>query len=168
MHPRVCVFESNSLICGRQIHELQQEAIEASAKSGCSGCANIPNCFGSLERKHQPPISDKVGLILLSSHLRRAFSQVLSKVEFSTVVDREQIFIANLSKGKLGETSSYLLWVLLVSAFEQAAWGVTKQGSPHRSICIATSSTITRRMHSLRHCLTRENMAFTASLRTNT
>ena len=67
------------------------------------------------------PIQNKVGQIFLAPALRNVLGQVGTKINFRFIMDRKRIFIANLSKGKIGETHSSLLGSLLVTGFELAA-----------------------------------------------
>lgn len=67
------------------------------------------------------PIQNKVGQLLMASPLRNVFGQVRSKFDPRFIMDNQRIFIANLSKGKLGEDKSNLLGSLLVSKFQTAA-----------------------------------------------
>lgn len=67
------------------------------------------------------PIQNKVGQIFLAPALRNVLGQVGTKINFRFMMDRKRIFIANLSKGLLGETHSTLLGALLVTGFEIAA-----------------------------------------------
>ena len=46
--------------------------------------------------------------------------QVGSKINFRYMLDNRKIFIANLSKGRIGEIHSVLLGALLVTGFELA------------------------------------------------
>jgi hypothetical protein len=67
------------------------------------------------------PIQNKVGQLLMAEPLRNVFGQVRSKIDPRFVIDNERIFIANLSKGLLGEDKANLLGSLLVSKFQSAA-----------------------------------------------
>jgi len=67
------------------------------------------------------PIQNKVGQLFLAPALRNVLGQVNGKINFRFLMDRRKIFIANLSKGKIGETHSNLLGALLVTGFELAA-----------------------------------------------
>lgn len=67
------------------------------------------------------PIQNKVGQLLMTAPLRNVFGQVKSKVDPRFIMDNERVFIANLSKGRLGEDKSNLLGSLLVSRFHTAA-----------------------------------------------
>jgi hypothetical protein len=67
------------------------------------------------------PIQNKVGQIFLAPALRNVLGQVGTKINFRFIADRRRIFIANLSKGKIGETHSSLLGSLLITSFELAA-----------------------------------------------
>lgn len=67
------------------------------------------------------PIQNKVGQLFLAPPLRHVLGQVGSKINFRFMMDRRRIFIANLSKGGIGESHSSLLGALLVASFEIAA-----------------------------------------------
>jgi hypothetical protein len=67
------------------------------------------------------PIQNKVGQLLMAAPLRNVFGQVRSKVDPRFIMDNKRIFIANLSKGRLGEDKANLLGSLLVSKFQSAA-----------------------------------------------
>jgi len=67
------------------------------------------------------PIQNKVGQLFLSPPLRNVLGQVTSKINFRFMMDQKRIFIANLSKGRIGEAHSSLLGSLLVTGFEIAA-----------------------------------------------
>lgn len=67
------------------------------------------------------PVQNKIGAILMAPVLRNIVGQVKSTVSIPFVMDNERIFIANLSKGKLGEDKASLLGALLVTQFQLAA-----------------------------------------------
>jgi type IV secretory pathway TraG/TraD family ATPase VirD4 len=67
------------------------------------------------------PIQNKVGQLLMSPQLRNVLGQVRSKIDARSLMDDRHIFIADLSKGKLGEDKSNLLGALLVTQFQLAA-----------------------------------------------
>ena len=67
------------------------------------------------------PIQNKVGQLLMSPYLRNVLGQVRSKIDARFMMDHERIFIADLSKGKLGADKSNLLGAMLVTQFELAA-----------------------------------------------
>lgn len=67
------------------------------------------------------PIQNKVGQLFLAPALRNVLGQVGTKINFRFMMDEKRIFIANLSKGLIGETHSSLLGSLLVTGFELAA-----------------------------------------------
>jgi hypothetical protein len=67
------------------------------------------------------PIQNKVGQLLMSPHVRNIVGQVKSKIDSRFMMDDGRIFIANLSKGKLGADKANLLGALLVTQFELAA-----------------------------------------------
>lgn len=74
------------------------------------------------------PIQNKVGQLFLAPALRNVLGQVKAKINFRFMIDRKRIFIANLSKGRIGETHSSLLGALLVTGFELAA--LSRAGVP--------------------------------------
>jgi len=67
------------------------------------------------------PIQNKVGQLLASPSLRNVLGQVRSRFDARYMMDKGRIFIADLSKGKLGEDKSCLLGALLVTQFQLAA-----------------------------------------------
>lgn len=67
------------------------------------------------------PIQNKIGQILMSPPLRNILGQVRRKIDARFMMDDRRIFIANLSKGLLGEDKANLLGSLLVTSFELAA-----------------------------------------------
>ena len=52
------------------------------------------------------PIQNKVGQLFLAPALRNVLGQVGTKINFRFMMDRKRIFIANLNKGRIGETHS--------------------------------------------------------------
>ena len=67
------------------------------------------------------PIQNKVGQLLMSPHLRNVLGQVRNRIDARRIMDSGCIFIADLSKGKLGEDKSNLIGALLVTQFQLAA-----------------------------------------------
>lgn len=67
------------------------------------------------------PIQNKVGQLLMSPHLRNILGQIRSRIDARFMMDNGRIFIADVSKGKLGADKSNLLGALLVTQFELAA-----------------------------------------------
>jgi hypothetical protein len=72
-------------------------------------------------REAVAPIQNKVGQLLMSPHLRNILGQVRSRIDARFMMDNGRIFIADLSKGKLGADKSNLLGALLVTQFQLAA-----------------------------------------------
>jgi hypothetical protein len=75
----------------------------------------------SMRQEVVSPIQNKVGQLLMSPHLRNILGQVRSRIDAGFMMDDGRIFIADLSKGKLGADKSNLLGALLVTQFELAA-----------------------------------------------
>lgn len=67
------------------------------------------------------PIQNKVGQLVMSSHLRNILGQVRTKIDARFMMDSGRVFIANLSKGRLGADKSSLLGALIVTEFQLAA-----------------------------------------------
>lgn len=67
------------------------------------------------------PVQNKVGQLLMAPPVRNVLGQVRRKVDPRFMMDHRRIFIANLSKGLLGEDKANLLGSVLVTSFELAA-----------------------------------------------
>ncbi len=67
------------------------------------------------------PIQNKVGPLATNPALRNILGQVKRKLDIPFIMDSGRIFIANLSKGALGDDPSNLIGSLLVSEFQRAA-----------------------------------------------
>ena len=67
------------------------------------------------------PIQNKVGQLLMSPHVRNILGQVRSRIDARFMMDNGRIFIADVSKGKLGADKSNLVGALLVTQFQLAA-----------------------------------------------
>jgi type IV secretory pathway TraG/TraD family ATPase VirD4 len=67
------------------------------------------------------PIQNKVGQLLMSPQARNILGQVRSRMDARYMMDNGRIFIANMSKGRLGDDKTNLLGALLVSQFQLAA-----------------------------------------------
>ncbi len=67
------------------------------------------------------PVQNKVGQLLTSAPLRNIIGQTKSSVDFGFVMDQKRIFLANLSKGKIGEDKSNLLGSTIVTKMYLAA-----------------------------------------------
>jgi hypothetical protein len=79
------------------------------------------------------PLLNKVGQFVLSPVLRNILGQVQNRFSFEHVLDNRQIFIANLSKGQIGEEKSSILGSFLVSQFELAGMARAARGSAERA-----------------------------------
>ena len=67
------------------------------------------------------PIQNKVGQLLMSPHVRNILGQVRSRINARFMMDHGRIFIADVSKGKLGADKSNLMGAMLVTQFQLAA-----------------------------------------------
>jgi len=73
------------------------------------------------QREAIAPIQNKIGQILLNPIMRNILGQVRTKVSIPFMMDTGRIFIANLSKGKLGADKANLLGSLLTTQFQLGA-----------------------------------------------
>ncbi len=70
------------------------------------------------QREAIAPIQNKVGQFLLNPAVRNILGQVRTRVSIPFVMDNQRLFIANLSKGRLGHDKANLLGSLLVTQFQ--------------------------------------------------
>jgi hypothetical protein len=73
------------------------------------------------KREAIAPIQNKLGQFLLNPVIRNILGQVKTKVSIPGIMDNERLFIANLSKGRIGEDKANLLGSLLVTQFQLGA-----------------------------------------------
>jgi energy-coupling factor transporter ATP-binding protein EcfA2 len=78
------------------------------------------------------PIQNKVGQLLLSPPILLTLGNVRRSFDLRFMMDNSRIFIANLSKGKIGEDKASLLGALLISQFQQAALSRADLASENR------------------------------------
>jgi len=69
-----------------------------------------------------PYISSKFDVFLANDIMRPIVSQEKSSFDFRKIMDEKKIFLANLSKGRVGDKNMALLGLVLVSKFLQAAF----------------------------------------------
>jgi hypothetical protein len=69
-----------------------------------------------------PYITSKFDVFLTNDIMRPIVSQEKSAFNFREIMDGKKIFLANLSKGRLGDKNTALLGLILVSKFLQAAF----------------------------------------------
>ncbi len=69
-----------------------------------------------------PYITSKFDVFLTNDIMRPIVSQEKSAFDFRQIMDGKKIFLANLSKGRLGDRNTALLGLVLVSKFLQAAF----------------------------------------------
>lgn len=67
------------------------------------------------------PILNKLGLFSSSTPIRNMVGQKKRSFQFQKIMDEGKIFIANLSKGIIGEDASTLLGCMLLTSFQLAA-----------------------------------------------
>ena len=79
------------------------------------------NYDARFQREAIAPIQNKLGQLLLNPVVRNILGQVRTKVNIPFMMDTGRIFIANLSKGKLGAEKANLLGSLLTTQFQLAS-----------------------------------------------
>ncbi len=88
--------------------------------------------FGRYDRRFLQeavaPIQNKVGQLLASSQIRNVLGQARRTMDARAMMDEGTIFIANLSKGKLGPDKTCLVGALWVTLFHLAA--MSRAGTP--------------------------------------
>jgi Helicase HerA, central domain len=78
------------------------------------------------------PIQNKIGQFLLNPAVRNILGQVQRKVSMPFMMNEGRIFIANLSKGRLGADKANLLGSLLATEFQLAAMTRVNQPEEER------------------------------------
>ena len=84
------------------------------------------------QREAIAPIQNKLGQFIQNPVIRNILGQVRSKVSIPFMMDTGRIFLANLSKGKLGADKSNLLGSLLTTQFQLAAMARVNQPEAER------------------------------------
>jgi hypothetical protein len=79
------------------------------------------------------PVQNKVGTLLSPPTIRNMLGQVKSTIDIRGIMDRHQVLIVNLAKGKLGEAPTHLLGAFLATAFAQAAAARADVGEHERA-----------------------------------
>jgi Helicase HerA, central domain len=80
------------------------------------------------KREAIAPIQNKLGQFMLNPVIRNILGQVKCKVSFPFIMDNQRLFIANLSKGKIGHDKANLLGSLLTTQFQLAS--MRRAGQP--------------------------------------
>jgi len=101
------------------------------------------------------PIQKKVGQLLMAPELRNILGQVKSRIDARFMMDNRRIFIANLSKGKIGENKANLLGALWSRNFSSRRCRARTFRNRNASISTSTSTSFSRscRIRSPRACL---------------
>ena len=84
-----------------------------------------------LQAEAVSPILNKAGQLLMSRPLRHMLGQKRTRFSPRWVMDSGRVFIANLSKGRMGEDKAALLGAFLVTAFQLAA--MSRADTPQES-----------------------------------
>ena len=67
------------------------------------------------------PITNKIGRFLFSPTAKRILEQEKSSINFDKIMDEGKILLCNLSKGKLGEDTSEVFGILIMTKIQLAA-----------------------------------------------
>lgn len=88
----------------------------------------------SVQMKHEvvSPIVNKIGLFQTNPLIKNIVGGAASSFNMASVLNEQKIFIANLSKGILGEDGTQLLGSMLVTQFQTAALARTIQAEDTR------------------------------------
>lgn len=78
------------------------------------------------------PIQNKIGRFFMSASIRNILGQVKNRINLRRTMDKGNIFIADLSKGKLGADTSQLLGALCMAQFQVAAMSRADVGPEKR------------------------------------
>jgi hypothetical protein len=90
------------------------------------------------QREAIAPIQNKIGQFILNPVIRNILGQVRTKVRIPFMMDTGRIFLANLSKGKLGADKAGLLGSLLVTQFQLGAMARVRQPEhERRDFCLS-------------------------------
>lgn len=68
-----------------------------------------------------PYFAAKFGQFITNKQMRNIIGQVKSSFDIGDVMQNKKILLVNLSKGRLGDLNSQLLWMMLVSKIQMAA-----------------------------------------------
>lgn len=68
-----------------------------------------------------PYITSKLSPFLANDYLRPIVAQQKSAFDFREIMDKQKIFVINLSKGRIGERNAYLLGMVIVSRLSMMA-----------------------------------------------
>jgi len=79
------------------------------------------------------PIVNKTGLLMTHPLIRNIFGQSKSSLDFGNIMDTQKIFIANLSKGHLGEVGTQFLGSMLLTQFQTASLARARQPEAART-----------------------------------
>ena len=67
------------------------------------------------------PITNKIGRFLFSATAKRILEQEKSSINFDEIMDNGKILLCNLSKGKIGEDTSEVFGILIMTKIQLAA-----------------------------------------------
>lgn len=94
------------------------------------------NEFGRYSERYETEalgaIQNKIGQFVSNPLIRNVVGQPHSSLNMRKIMDSEKIFIANLSKGKIGEDNSALLGAMLITRLQLAAMSRVDIKEPER------------------------------------
>lgn len=94
----------------------------------------FPQYSKSYRTEALAPIQNKLGELVINPVLRRVLDHPTGDINPREIMDRERVFIANLSVGKLGRDVSMLLGAMLLGKFALAALSRSDQSPDRRRL----------------------------------
>ncbi len=82
----------------------------------------LPQTSGQTKGEMLPYLVSKIGAFIENTMMRNIIGQPRSSFDFSDIMNNQKIFLANLSKGKIGEMNMKLLGMILVTKLQMAAF----------------------------------------------
>jgi len=89
-----------------------------------------PRYFSRLGAEAVTPILNKIGVLLSNPVVRKVVDGLKSEINFRKLIDERKIFIANLSKGKIGEDACLFFGTILLNNFYLAS--LSRQNVPKK------------------------------------
>ncbi len=82
----------------------------------------LPQTSGQTKGEMLPYLVSKIGAFIENTMMRNIIGQPRSSFDFGDIMNNQKIFLANLSKGKIGEMNMKLLGMILVTKLQMAAF----------------------------------------------
>lgn len=82
----------------------------------------LPQTSGQTKGEMLPYLVSKIGAFIENTMMRNIIGQSRSSFDFGDIMNSKKIFLANLSKGRIGEMNMKLLGMILVTKLQMAAF----------------------------------------------